>query len=198
MRDAPHCHSVACGDHGRKLLVRHREAGWPTVPVGAFIGLFILAEDDGTSHLAPIMYGVSFGFISASVACLVVAWPLVKDLRHALGRDYATQKAIGRVVLRNKNDYLSSDGERRAATYAGIMAVYLPFQTAQIVLLFAGLWVQHLWNLIDEASTAYSWLTIGMVIGCPVLLAATLPFMIRQARNAKRYAVEHADLITTD
>ncbi|WP_026536137.1 hypothetical protein [Arthrobacter sp. H14] len=169
------------------------------IGVGGLIGLRFIVTDPGeASSLAVVMYGFSFGFISASVACIVVAWPLVKDLRHALGRDYATQKAIGRVVLRNKDDELPEGGQQKATSYAAIMSVYLPFQIAQITLLFAGLWLQQLWNLIDESSTAYSSLTLGLVISYPILLAAALPFIIRQARNAKRYAVEHADLVSTN
>lgn len=165
------------------------------VGIGAVVVLGqTLGEGDGLSLGSSIIYGLSFGCIAASIACLVVAWPLVKDMRRVLGRDHATQKAIVRVVLHNKNDPLSEDAQYKAAAYAGIMAVYYPFQIAQFALLFGGLWLQQVWALPDGPSDPLYPFALGLVIGYPLLILISLPFIIREAGRARRYARDHAEL----
>lgn len=152
-----------------------------------------LGEGDGLSPGSSIIYGLSLGCFAASIACLVLAWPLVKDMRRVLGRDHATQKAIVRVVLRNKNDPLSEDAQDKAAAYAGIMAVYYPFQIAQLTLLFGGLWLQQVWNLPDGPSDPLYPVALGLVIGLPLLVLISLPIIIRECRRARRYARDHPE-----
>lgn len=167
------------------------------VSSGAVVVLGLtLGEGDGLSPGSSIIYGLTLGCFAASIACLVLAWPLVKDMRRVLGRDHATQKAIVRVVLRNKNDPLSEDAQDKAAAYAGIMAVYYPFQIAQLTLLFGGLWLQQVWNLPDGPSRPSDPLypfALGMVIGLPLLVLISLPFIIRESRRARRYARDHPE-----
>lgn len=182
---------------------RLRRAALRVVTVFALAGMigcaafvwwgFALDDGEGPSFGAPIVYGLSLGAIAAALACLVVSWPLVKDMRRVLGRDFATQKAIVRVVLRNKDDVLSEEAQHQAAAYAGIMAVYYRFQIAQFALLLGGLWLQQVWNLTSGPSDSLVPLTLGLVIGIPLVFLTILPFIIREARRAKRYAIDHAE-----
>ena len=163
----------------------------------AIVGLGIAFDEGGELSGTVALVGLAPGLMSASIACMVVSWPLAKDLRRSLGNSYTEQKVIARVVLRGKDDELSEDGGLRAATYARIAASYLPFQIAQLVLLFAGIWFQQVWNLEQGSVDGMITFTRVVVVAYPVLVAVILPMLVVQARRAGRYAAAHAHLLPT-
>ena len=146
---------------------------------------------DGVPLLQAVTFGVSIGLVAAALTCTVVSWTQMMSAREALGFDYATQKAIRRVVVRNGDDELTEEGQRRAAAYAAIMAGILPFQLAQLVMVITGVWLQQLWNLRSGLTDGFDAFATALVVGYPVLLAVFLPFSIRQVRHVRRYAARH-------
>ncbi len=165
---------------------------------GVIVGLGLAFDEAGKLSVAEALVGVALGLMSSSIACMVVSWPLAKDLRRALGNGYSEQKAIARVVLRGKSDDLSDEGRQRATTYARIAASYLPFQIAQLALLFGGLWLQQVWNLARGSIDGLVTFTWIIVVTYPVLVAIILPMLVVQARRAKRYAAAHAHLVPAE
>jgi hypothetical protein len=152
-------------------------------------------SDERLDPVSAVTYGLPVGLIAAAIACMVVSWPLTKELRNAMGSGYAEQRAIVRVVLRGKADELSEPGARHAANYARIAAASLPFQAAQFALLFGGLWLTQMGIVVRGHGGELSPIPLALVIAYPVFAVVFLPTLLRQTRRARRYAAAHAHLL---
>ncbi|WP_108249557.1 hypothetical protein [Planctomonas deserti] len=168
-----------------------------TAVLGTGIGIAgLVALDHEIPAVEAVLLGPAIGLLAAAVWAMVVTWPLARSSRLALGRSYADQTTIPRVVLGGKPAELSEEGVRRAALYARIATLLFPFQLGQLVLLFSGLWPLALLNLSN--GTAESVTAVAGVVVFPLFLVIGVPLLIVQTRRAKRYAAAHADLLPAD
>ncbi|MFD3443061.1 hypothetical protein ACFDTO_00470 [Microbacteriaceae bacterium 4G12] len=156
----------------------------------------LVALDDEIPPGEAVLLGVALGLLAAGVSAMVVAWPLARSSSRALGRSFADQSMIPRVVLGGKRLELSEDSVRRAVTYARISALSLPFQLGQLILLAGGIWLLSLSRLGDGSGTDESVMTVAPVILFPVVVLVATPVTIVQARRARRYAAAHAPVPT--
>ncbi|MFG6476883.1 hypothetical protein ACFXP7_10920 [Microbacterium sp. P06] len=152
------------------------------------IGVSVLLSFLGAPLYHAVAFALQFGFLAAAMAAILATLPWNRALRDSTGRDLGRARTVGRVVLRGKNIALSPDDERAAARYAAIASVSLPFQLTYLVLLYAGLALGQVRNLVDGQA---SWFPVAMVVFLAIALFVFLPWLIVQIRRARRYARTH-------
>ncbi|MFG6445825.1 hypothetical protein ACFXQA_11210 [Microbacterium sp. P07] len=152
------------------------------------IGAAVLFSSLGGHLYQAAIFALQFGFLAAAMAAILATLPWNRALRDSTGRDLGRARTVGRVVLRGKNIALSPDDERAAARYAAIASVSLPFQLTYLVLLYAGLALGQVRNLVDGQA---SWFPVAMVVFLAIALFVFLPWLIVQIRRARRYARTH-------
>ncbi|MBI5161163.1 MAG: hypothetical protein HY996_07090 [Micrococcales bacterium] len=132
--------------------------------------------------------------LAAAFACIIVSRPLGRALRGTADGDLGRMRSYARVVLRRKPEQLSADEERGAARYAAGIAVYLHFQSAYLVLLYAALLAQQVSSLLLGSIGSVIPLTlIGFFV---LVLAVVPPWQARRVRRARLYAEAHRELLT--
>jgi hypothetical protein len=156
----------------------------------------LLDDDDDPAQLlaVSIAFGITFAFLAASIACLVVGWPLVRALRDHLGPDPKDHRLLKRVVVRGKSEELDAEQSERAVRYAVVLADFLPFQLAQFLLLYAALLLQQGISLLSNPDSELRGLTIGLAVFLLAVLITCLPIFLRQFRRVRNYAADHRHL----
>ncbi|THG33188.1 hypothetical protein [Naasia lichenicola] len=168
-----------------------------TLVAGALGGVALslaLGESPIDWELAPSL--IALAFITASIVCLTAVVPLARASRELVGGGWGAARALGRVVLRGKTEELPVGRDADAVRYARIIAVLLPVQSAQQALLFAGLALQQLPEVLGTTSSVIPGFAIGFMILSVAFIAVIVPIYGRQARRARRYAAEHSDALS--
>ena len=154
----------------------------------------LLQTSDGTrstgevigDYLA-IVFGVAF--ISASVACLIVSYPLAAALQALPSLDISTRRAIAGVVYRGKAIPLDPAQQAVASRIAAVALQQLPFQLWQSITLLAGVTILNLPRLADDG--IFRVVSVTTVI-CFVLVSVGGSYFSRlQLRNVRRFAESH-------
>ncbi|CAN5177602.1 hypothetical protein BH09ACT1_BH09ACT1_23500 [soil metagenome] len=172
-----------------------------TFTISLFFGLvgFVALGQLSGHRLAKIdvelLYAFSFASIAAAVACLIVTFPLNSRLRENVSRDLGVLRKIGRVVLRGRSVDLSPEDQVAAAKYAVVVSVTLPFQFANVALLFLGIGIQRIEDAVSGRSTDI--FSIVLIAAYVVIVVGFAPLYILRIRRARRYASDHADLLPT-
>lgn len=162
------------------------------------VGYAIPDEDDdpaGALALA-LLWGVSFAFLAASIACLVVCWPLIRTLRDHLGPNLKDHRLIRRVVVRGKREELTAEQSERAAKFAVVLSDSFPFQLAQLLFIYVAVLVQQAAILFSSPDSELRGMMIGIGVLLLVVLVVYLPIALRQRRRVRSYAAQHRHLIT--
>ena len=150
--------------------------------------LGVMSPDEPVDVVPFLLLAVSMGAISASLACVIVAWSYAQRMRAVLGTDVVGAKVIRRVVVRAKSDALTDEQQHRAAGWAALLAAYLPFSIAQFLLLYVGIGLQQVNLLTSGSSSDFAvWLLVFLV----VVALAVLPWMLVQLRRIRRYTRNH-------
>ena len=141
------------------------------------------------------VFSIEFAAIAATFACLIVTLPLNRRLRALAGGDIGRARTFGKVVLRRKKVDIDPADLPALAQYAALASIALVFQLSWISLLYVGLLLGQVVQLTSERHSAFTpWLTVLLV----ALLLWIVPLMIVYIRRARRYAREHADLLTAE
>ena len=134
--------------------------------------------------------GVAFAFLGASIGLSIAAFRIARSMRQATGDEFSTARRIGRVVLRGKPEQLSPEEEQRAARYARIARRWMPYQLAQVALLYTGLVLIQVGSLFDHDDSLRP-VQLAEIVLLVVLYAALTPLMVSRTRRAGRYADAH-------
>lgn len=137
-------------------------------------------------------FAAEFAFIAGALACIIVTFPLNRQVRESTTRDIGVVRKIGRVVLRGKTADLSSDEEIAAAKYAVVISITLPFTLAYVAMLYIGIGIGQVRSLSSDHPSGISLFVIWLYVA---LLVVLVPLYIVRIRRARRYAREHADLL---
>ncbi|BDZ47128.1 hypothetical protein [Naasia aerilata] len=164
------------------------------------VGLFVLETvvpeaGDRDSSLMLVWLALSLAFLTGSFACMVVAWPLLRQVREVKGRYVSDLRTIARVVIKGKKEDLSEEEEGRAARYARIMTAYYPFQIAQFTFLYLGILCQQLPRALGDDGAGLRPFSVYLSVLLVVVFVVMVPLVLRQWRRAKRYAATHADVL---
>jgi hypothetical protein len=143
-----------------------------------------------------ISYALGFAFLASGLACMLVTLPLNRQLRLSLNRDLGRSRKFMRIVVRGKSDRLEEDEKVPAARYAVMLALTLPFTLASITLLYAGILINNLNQLLDDHS--FSMVTYLSSAALIVLLVVIFPLQIIRTVRVRRYARDHAELLTPE
>ncbi len=160
----------------------------------ATIGVTALAVSGGVEDPRDLLiYAVltlSLACVVGSAASLVVAWPLVRRVREE--RAAGDPRSLGHGMVSGE---LVGTGEAgRTLRYARVLTSYLPFQVAQVTLLYAGLLLSQLPRTVfaeDRPDPA----SVVLVVLLIVTYAAFLPLTLRLWNRARAYAAEHEDVL---
>lgn len=160
------------------------------------VGVAILLQtSDSTRSTAQLVgdyLAIVFGLalISASVACLVVSYPLAVALQNLPSMDAATRRVIAGVVYRGKSIPLDAVQQESARTIAAVAVQQIPFQLWQSITLLAGVTVLNLPRLAEDDGILR--LASVTIIICFVLVSVGGSYFSRmQLRNAQRFASAH-------
>lgn len=134
-------------------------------------------------------FALSFAFIISGGVSVFSTTGWNRRLRDVTDRDPSRLRRVARVVLRNKNIDLDDRDLVAAARCAAVISVTMPFQLANIVLLYAGLLLQQIPALQNGSANEYSIIVIILLIAFLVVL---LPLQIVRIRRARQYARTHA------
>lgn len=155
------------------------------------LGLSAGKHDSAGQTLArAIGFGVSFGALAGMLTTLTITLPLSRALRDSLGTDLALRKAIVRAVVKVLPQDLDGEAEQRAARYAAIARVQMPFTLGQSLLLFVSLAAQRLVSLTDSSDDLDAF-SIGLLAFIVVVVAIAVPLSVRNLRRVRRYSDAH-------
>ncbi|WP_210481481.1 hypothetical protein [Naasia sp. SYSU D00948] len=159
-------------------------------------GVLAIAAAGGLQSLRQlwvlVALAVSLACIAGSAACLIAAWPLARRLREE--REDADGRAVVRSIRQGRVDPLLSGREDRVVGCARVLASYVPFQIAQLTLLYAGLLLAQLPSTVfaEDRPDLLSTVVLAVLI---VTYALFLPLSLRLWRGARRYAAVHEDVL---
>lgn len=139
----------------------------------------------------PLIFALQISFLVATLAAIIVSWPMNRALRDVTGRDLGRAKAFSRIVLRGKDETLVPGDEPAAARYAAIASVAMPFQLAYLMLLYAALILGQVPRLFDPDR---SWFSIALLAFLLVAIVMLTPMFVLQVLRARRYARAHPTL----
>jgi hypothetical protein len=151
-------------------------------------------EEEPEEWWFPAGGALSIALFAASIACLVVSWGLTKRIRAGQADTVTEQRSIGKAVLKNRGDDLPEHLRVPAARHAALLAAYLPFQLAQLTLLYGGLVTQQL-VAAPGRSGGLAALGVGITVFLVVAAAVFFPLMVRQSRRVRAYADRTAHLL---
>lgn len=134
-----------------------------------------------------VLYAIIFACFAGAFATIFTSLRLSRRMREAAGQDFASVRRISRVVVKGKDEPLSDSDLAGAARYALFAAAYLRYQLAYFALLYVGIIGQQLTQYAQGISTFGPYISVALVMVFLVLL----PILLRQARRASLYAVEH-------
>lgn len=137
---------------------------------------------------------IELPLFAAAFACILVALPLGRRLRETSEGDLGRMRTFARVVLRGKSEELLAEEEQGAARYAAGITLFLRFQLAYLVLLYAGVMLQQVTSLLGGSMGAG--FPIGLILAMLLVLVIALPLYARRMRRARLYAENHRDLLT--
>ena len=193
-----------------RYLLRYEEAhprpsSWALVTRGeirrkiaivsvTFVGVFVLAVVvitifgagvEARTRTGLLLYGLGFALFAAGFACILVALPLNRRLRDAVGRSLGLQRKVARVVLANKRIDLDESEQAAAMKYAAVAPTVLGFTLAYLVLLYLGLGIEQLIQLSSGEGNPF---TIGISVFLVAALAVFVPINLVRIRRARQYA----------
>jgi hypothetical protein len=137
-----------------------------------------------------LAFSLEFGFFAAGAVGLFSTLGWIRRLREVTDRDPSRLRRVARVVLRKKSIDLDERDLVAAARYAAVISVTLSFQTAYLVLLYAGLVLQQVTLLVTGENAGFSLFIVVLLVA---VLVVILPLQIVRIRRARRYATEHAE-----
>jgi hypothetical protein len=160
-----------------------------------FVVLDATTSKSGIDAGDDVVYTLNLALIAAGFACVVVTLPLNRRLRESVTRDVGLLRKVSKVVLRGKQVDLTADEQKAAAKYAVVMPVILTFTLAYIALLYLGLALVQVRQLVSGEDLSGSGpIFLGLYA---VVLVVFFPLYIVRIRRARRYAHDHADLLPT-
>ena len=165
----------------------------------AGLALFLLLGR-GDSHrigetAVEVSLAVEFAFIAAGFACVMCSLSINRRLRATGGGDLGRMRRYMKLVLRRKPIELEESERVGAARYAAIVSYTLAFQLGFIGLLYAGILIQQVQSLTYRRSSPVN---VALIVLLVAILVWAIPLTIRRIVLARRYAREHADLLTAE
>jgi hypothetical protein len=197
--------------HGLEATTTHknvRRVVWTftitlLVTAAALVVLGLVSREESSFILPGALLAVSIASISASAACLVVAFPLFFRAREIFDGDTALQRRVGKVVLgrqtlrRNSSSVAhdeqadpNSVEQTAAAKYAAVMDVLLPLQLAQSGLVLVAVLFGQL-AFLATTNNDLDTLNLSVIAFVLVTGGAIAPFSLRQIRRVRQYRNDH-------
>ena len=173
--------------------------------VGAVLGFVAAAwvtslvdgGDAGDRWGASAAYAVSMGLLVASAACLFATSRLVKAVRARFDPSFPWRKDVSDLITRGRGDSIAADKRELAARYAAVLAVYLPFQLVQLVLLYLGLAGLQLAALLDGSAGDNAPLRVGIAVLVTLAAVVSVPYSLLQIARVRRYLDANRELLST-
>ena len=185
--------------------VRARVRGVAIVFVTASVLGFVAAAwvmsivdggDAGDRWGASAAYAVSMGLLVASVACLIATSGFVKAVRARFDPSFPWRKDVSELITRGRGDSIADDKRELAARYAAVLAVYLPFQLAQLVLLYIGLAGLQLAALLDGSAGDNAPLRVGIAVLVTLAVVVSVPYSLLQIARVRKYLDANRGLLS--
>ena len=152
--------------------------------------------DAGYRWGASVAYAVSIGLLVASVACLFATSGLVKAVRARFDPSFPWRKDVSELITRGRGDSIADDKRELAARYAAVLAVYLPFQLAQLVLLYIGLAGLQLAALLDGSAGDNAPLRVGIAVLVTLAVMVSVPYSLLQIARVRKYLGANRELLS--
>lgn len=167
------------------------------VLIGMVVFLGLLADPtDGVA--VEISFALQFAFLGAGMAALIVAFPLNRRLRETVGPDLGTVRRVSRQVLGGKEMQLDDGEQVAAAKYSMLVPTVLGFTLTYITLLYLALLIQQARLLGGSTHSHLSPVfTVGLTVVLVAFLVFFIPYYLIRIQRARRYAREHADLLSS-
>ncbi|MEJ3403687.1 hypothetical protein WDJ51_02960 [Rathayibacter sp. YIM 133350] len=155
-----------------------------------FISVGLL--EDADKVWTPVSFALQAGFFVSALTGIVLAAPMNRRLREALGSDVTRARVIVKVVLRRKRLLLDTQERRAAVRYATLVPTLLVFSVIFLTLLYCGIGLQQASMLARGPGSLIS------AILLPLLAIVYVWFIVQtilRTRNARAYLRDHvADL----
>lgn len=159
-------------------------------------GILLNAESQRSSSTATqISFAFQFALLGGAMANMIVAAPLDRQVRAAVGPDLGTVRKVAKVVLSKKNLELDSSERVAAARYATMIPTLLGFMLGYVTLLYVAIGVQQV-RLISDPHFAF--FAIGFTVLMVAFLLFAYPYYVVRIRRARRYARDHQALLESD
>ena len=165
-----------------------------TLIVGLVVfGLLYQNRPDGSGFGRAVFSSVQFALIASAFAGILVSLSISRQLRSVTDRDLGLTRRFGMRVLRNKPVELNARETALSAKYAAVMSVVLSFQLTYFILLYCGIGLQQVQQLVSgRTSTVPAVLPLFLI----VVLIVLVPLLLVRIRRARTYAAQHAHLLT--
>jgi hypothetical protein len=170
------------------------------VAVVSFVLLGVWGKEEDGFILTGVLLAISIAFIAASMACLVVVFPLSFRARDIFDGDAALQRRVTKMVAGRPRTSTSSASDERldadasaataAARYASVAAILLPFQLSQSGLILAGVAFGQL-SSVTMPDNDLIVLNIVLVAFVVIVAPIATPFALRQLRRVRKYRDDH-------
>jgi len=152
--------------------------------------------DTGRRWGACAAYAVSVGLLLASIACLFATSRLVRAVRSRFDPSFPWRKDVSDLITRGRGDSIADDKRELAARYAAVLAVYLPFQLVQLVLLYLGLAGLQLAALLDGSAGDNAPLRAGIAVLVTLAVVVSVPYSLLQIARVRRYLAANRELLS--
>ncbi|RFA19091.1 hypothetical protein [Subtercola boreus] len=174
------------------VIIAATFAGFLVIGLVVF-GAVLQARADLSGFGRALLTSAQFASIASAFAGIIVSLPLNRQLRSITDRDLGLTRKFGMVVLRRKSIELDDRETTLATKYAAVMSVILSFQIGYFVLLYLGLGLGQVQSIASGRTSPFA---IGLPLFLVVALLVLVPLLVVRIRRARRYAAEHAHLLT--
>lgn len=163
--------------------------------IGLVVLGFVFRDVPRASMGVQLLLAAQFAFLTSGFVATLVTLPLNRRLRDSVSRDLGLLSKLNKVVLRRKNLELDPDERVAAVKYSILMSVLLPFHLTFLSLLYVGIGLQQVQQLVIGPGSPFA---IGLIVALIAVLLVVFPLLIRRISRARRYEREHADELRSE
>lgn len=163
--------------------------------IGLVVLGYVFRDSPRASMGVQLLLAAQFAFIVSGFVATLVTLPLNRRLRDSVSRDLGLLSKLNKVVLRRKPLDLDPDERVAAVKYSILMSVLLPFHLTFLTLLYVGIGLQQVQQLVIGPRSPFA---IGLIVALIAVLLVAFPLLIRRISRARRYEREHADELRSE